>query len=187
MSAASQSKTHFGLNELAALAAIIGLFLTLVIVLLTCLTVPEIHDWAFHTLLKHWATPQKNIARTPTILPPAQPVESPAKPVEKYFDEDPVTHQPFEKIISFDKFDHVNPNKVRGGDSNTPGREVRISWTAPGPVTSVSGHCLVGWCVIESCSADGNTANCEGWTNDGNHGTINMDVKWSELRPVAGP
>jgi hypothetical protein len=82
------------------------------------------------------------------------------------------------QTISFDKYDHVNRNKVRGGDSQNPGREVTIDWPAPGKVSNVTGQCLVGWCHVESCNWHDNIAHCEGWTNDGNRGTINMTVTW---------
>ena len=172
-------------GKAAAWATIIGVPLAVVAIVVSVLAIPEAHDYFFHKILHRHDVVQKDPAQNSTPAPqtaPAQVGTPEPKPVH-YGDHDICTGVGYSKTVSFDKWEHANPNKVRGGDSHTPGREVVIEWPAPGPVTSVSGRCLVGWCVIESCSSQGNVAHCEGWTNDGNHGTINMDVKWVQAQP----
>jgi hypothetical protein len=164
------------LGKAASWATIIGIPIALVTGVISVLTIPEAHDYFFHNILHKHDVVQQNSAQG------NRPVDPKRKSI-RYEDHDVCTNVKYTKTLSFDKFEHVNPNKVRGGDSHTPGREVVVEWTAPGPVTSVSGKCLVGGCVIESCSPAGNVAHCEGWTNDGNHGTINMDVAWVQAQP----
>jgi hypothetical protein len=170
--------------------AIIGIFVALV-------GIKEVHDWLFYRVLHIYSVEQATVAVSPTPVqnanvssvhvasPSKDPsVSPPNQPLPTIFlDHNPQTGVAFERVIPFDKWEHVNPNKVRGGDSKTPGREVNIDWQAPGPVTSVTGKCLVGWCEIEACNYHEDVAHCEGWTNDGNHGTINMTVKWVQPFP----
>jgi hypothetical protein len=180
----------------AGIAAIIGAPLTACGLLIGLVGIKEVHDWLFISVFHHYATEQQHAAVSPmpVIAVPQKTLPSPAAsdkpstpaPVEPpkpvYTDHDPATGAVYERTISFDKKQYANPNKIRGGDSKTPGREVLIDWQAPGPVTFVSGKCLVGWCEIESCNYHDDIAHCEGWTNDGNPGTINMTVKW--VQPV---
>jgi hypothetical protein len=92
--------------------------------------------------------------------------------------EDPDTKIPFSRDISFGPGEHLTGRR-RGGDSNTPGSEWVIDWTAPGPVYSVSARQTGWWEQIDSCSANGLVAHCEGWINGGNAPII-MTVKWKQ-------
>ena len=167
------------LGKASAWATIIGLPVAIIGLVIAVLTIPEAHDYILRKLLHRHEVVQQSPARS--VRQPVPPSTNPV-PVH-YEDHDICTGVQYQRTLSYDKMEHVNPDKVRGGDSNTPGREIVINWSAPGPVRSVSGKCLVGWCVIESCRYTGNVAHCEGWTNDGNHGTINMDVTWVQPQP----
>ena len=180
----------------AGVAAILGFPVAILGLLIALVGIKEIHDWLFYKVLHIYSVEQASPASSPkpaanvnssvfpkksaSIHPPSEGAGRTPTPV--FTDRDPQTAAVYERVISFDKMAYVNPNKVRGGDSKTPGREVSIDWRAPGPVTSVTGKCLVGWCEIESCNYHEDIAHCEGWTNDGNHGTINMTVHW--VQPV---
>jgi hypothetical protein len=180
------------LTRWAGIAAIVAVPIAIIGIFVALVGIKEVHDWLFYKVLHIYSVEQAKAAVSPTPAqnvdvagPPkaasASPTYQPTPPV--FLDHDPQTGAAFERVIPFDKMEHVNPNKVRGGDSKTPGREVNIDWKAPGPVTSVTGRCLVGWCEIEACNYHEDVAHCEGWTNDGNHGTINMAVKWVQPFP----
>jgi hypothetical protein len=97
---------------------------------------------------------------------------------QNWCSEDPDTKIPFSRDISFGPGDHQTGRR-RGGDTNTPGSEWIFEWTAPGPVYSVSARQTGWWEQIDSCSAQGNIAHCEGWINGGNAPII-MTVKWKQ-------
>jgi hypothetical protein len=174
------------INRIAGICVIIGLPVAICALAVGLVGIKEIHDWLFYKVFHAYSAEQSNPAVSPTPSPNAidESAHAHGAPAPQFTDHDPQTGALYQKVISFDKFDHVNPNKVRGGDSKTPGREVIIEWTAPGPVTSVTGKCLVGWCEIESCNYHEDIAHCEGWTNDGNRGTINMTVHWVQRVPT---
>jgi hypothetical protein len=106
------------------------------------------------------------------------PKESVPPPHQNWCSEDPDTKIPYSRDISFGPGDHLTGRR-RGGDANTPGSEWIFQWTAPGPVYSVTARQTGWWEQIDSCSAEGTVAHCEGWINGGNAPII-MTVKWKQ-------
>ena len=113
--------------------------------------------------------------------------EAPPPAHQNWCSEDPETKIPYSREIVFKPGDPpYKTGKVRGGDANTPGSEWIFNWTAPGPVYSVTARQTGWWEQIDSCSAEGSVAHCEGWINGGNAPII-VTVKWKQPCAAASP
>jgi hypothetical protein len=98
------------------------------------------------------------------------------KPV--YVLADPLTGQPYQETVSFDKNSYyTQPPKPRG-----EGHEIIYTHNSPGSIASI--QCAIqpggggGWTHQEVCSYQGTVARWEGWSNSGDHATIVLNIQY---------
>ena len=134
--------------------------------------------------------PQESSAQKPSSPSEnPQPQSREPKPTtrQEWCAEDPDTKIPYSNDITFRPGDPpYRTGRTRGGDANTPGSEWVFNWTAPGPVYAVTAKQTGWWEQIDSCSANGNVAHCEGWINGGNAPII-VTAKWKQPCTVGAP